>query len=308
MTYKDILYVVSTYEARSISAAAKSLYISQSALSQSIRKLEDELGMPLFIRTGSRLEPTKGCDFFVARGRDVLRAWTRFDMDLRQFVQGRQSALTIGFPAAYFANLLPFVLPRYEKAHPEVKVSVLEEPSDTLEKMVMQNTLDFCLVRDPIHTASIATEPLLTTEMLLALPKDHPYCLSHPYRGLNHLEYADLFELKDTPFALLKHPRIDHMWRPLFAANGFEPLVQRRSRAWSNLRYFVRQGNGAAIMDEIPVRTEPDEAYICYYRISRGNVRRRIMLAFHPDKVFTPHEQHFIDMLRQYPTLHNHPL
>jgi len=83
MTYKDILYVVSTYEARSISAAAKSLYISQSALSQSIRKLEDELGMLLFIRAGSRLEPTKGCDFFVARGREVLRIWSRFDIDLR---------------------------------------------------------------------------------------------------------------------------------------------------------------------------------------------------------------------------------
>ena len=67
MTYKDILYVVSTYESQSISAAAKSLYISQSALSQAIRKLEDELGMPLFIRTGTHLEPTKGCDFFVAR-------------------------------------------------------------------------------------------------------------------------------------------------------------------------------------------------------------------------------------------------
>lgn len=306
MTYKDILYVVSTYEAQSISEAAKSLYISQSALSQAIRKLENELGIPLFIRAGTRLEPTRGCEFFVARGRDVLRAWTRFDMDLKQFVQGRQSALTIGLPAAYFANLLPFVLPRYEKIHPEVKVNVLEEPSDTLEKMVMQNTLDFCLVRDPIHTASIATEPLLTTEMLLALPKDHPYCEAHPYRGLDRLEYVDLYDLKDTPFALLKHPRIDHMWRPLFAANGFEPLVQRRSRNWNNLRYFVRQGNGAAIIDEIPIRTEPDEDYICYYRISRGNVRRRIMLAFHPDKVFTPQEQEFIDMLREYPTLRKH--
>ena len=303
MTYKDILYVVSTYEARSISAAAKSLYISQSALSQSIRKLEDELGMPLFIRTGSRLEPTKGCEFFVARGREVLQAWTRFDIDLRHFVQGRQSALTIGLPAAYFSSLLPFVLPLYEALHPEVKVNVLEEPSDTLEKMVMQNTLDFCLVRDPIHTASIATEPLLTTEMLLALPRNHPYCKDHPYKGLDRLEYADLYDLRDTPFALLKHPRIESVWRPLFAANGFEPLVQRRSRLWENLRFFVREGSGAAIIDEIPIRTEPDEEHICYYRISRGNAHRRIMLAFHPDKVFAPHEQQFIDMLRQFPTL-----
>lgn len=308
MTYKDILYVVTTYEARSISAAAKSLYISQSALSQSIRKLEDELGMSLFIRAGSRLEATKGCDFFVARGREVLRAWTRFDIELKHYVQGRQSALTIGLPAAYFTSLLPFVLPRYEALHPGVKVNVLEEPSDTLEKMVMQNALDFCLVRDPIHTPSIATEPLLTTEMLLALPKDHPYCREHPYHGLDQLEYADLYDLKDTPFAILKHPRIENVWRPLFAANGFEPLVQRRSRDWNNLRFFVRQGSGAAIIDEIPIRTEPDEEHICYYRISRGNACRRIMLAFHPDKVFAPHEQQFIDMLREYPTLNKNTL
>lgn len=303
MTYKDVLYVVSTYEAQSISAAAKSLYISQSALSQAIRKLENELGIPLFIRTGSRLEPTKGCDFFVARGREVLRTWARFDSDLRHYVQGRQSALTIGLPAGFFTNLLPFVLPRYEQEHPEVKVNVLEELSDTLEKMVAQNTLDFCVVREPIHTASVAAVPLLTTELLLALPRDHPFCEAHPYLGLDRLEPAELSELKDVPFSLLKHPRIDHMWRPLFAANGFEPLIHRRSRDWNNIRFCVSQGESAAIMDETAVRADPQEDRICYYRIARGNVLRRMMLVFHPDKVFTQQEQQFIDMLRDYPTL-----
>lgn len=303
MTYKDILYVVSTYEAKSISAAAKNLYISQSALSQSIRKLEDELGMPLFSRVGAGLEPTRGCEFFVTRGREVLRAWSRFDMDLQHFVQGRQYTLTVGLPAAYVSNVLSYVLPRYEGLHPDVKVNVVEEPSDILEKMVMQNTLDFCLVREPCRSTTAVTEPLLTSEMLLALPKNHPYCLSHP-SSLDHLEYADLWDLKDTPFALLKHSRIEAVWRPLFATNGFEPTVLRRSREWGNLRYFVRDGNGAAIIDEIMARTEPDEDHICYYRISRGNVCRRIMLVYRPDKVFEPQERDFIDMLRDYPTLH----
>lgn len=303
MTYKDILYVVTTYEAQSISAAAKSLYISQSALSQAIRKLENELGAELFIRSGTRLEPTKTCDFFVTRGRGVLRVWTRFDSDLRHYIQGRQTALSIGLPANFYTNLLPFVLPRYEQAHPEVKVHVLEELSGTLEKMVMQNALDFCLVREPVQTPALASIPVFVTELLLALPKDHPFCAEHPYRGLDKMETVDLAEVKDTPFTLMKHDRIEYLWRPLFAANGFEPAIYRRSRNWDNILFCVKTGASAAIIDEIAARSEPDQDKICYYRISRGNVYRRLMLVFHPDKTFTEQEQWFIDTIREYPTL-----
>lgn len=303
MTYKDVLYVVTTYEAQSISAAAKSLYISQSALSQAIRKLENELGVELFVRSGTRLEPTRTCDFFVSRGRGLLRVWNRFDSDLHHYIQGRQTALNIGLPANFYTNILPFVLPRYEQAHPEVKVHVLEELSDILEKMVMQNTLDFCLVREPVQTPGTASVPLLVTELLLALPKGHPFCLEHPYRGLDEMETVDLAELKDTPFTLMKHQRIEYLWRPLFAANGFEPVIYRRSREWGNIKYCVKMGHSAAIIDETAARSDPDEDQICYYRISRGNVRRRMMLVFHPDKSFSEQEQWFIDMVREYPTI-----
>lgn len=303
MTYKDILYVVTTYESRSISAAAESLYISQSALSQAIRKLENELGTELFVRTGTRLEPTRTCDFFVSKGRGVLRVWNRFDSDLRHFIQGRQDDLNIGLPANFYTNLLPYVLPRYSEAHPEVKVHVLEELSGTLEKMVMQNTLDFCLVREPIQTPGLASVPVLVTELLLALPENHPFCAEHPYRGLDRLETVDLALLKDTPFTLMKHQRIEYLWRPLFAANGFEPIIHRRSREWQNIKYCVRMGKSAAIIDETAARSDPEQGGICYYRISRGNVLRRMMLVFHPDKSFSEQEQWFLDMVREYPTI-----
>lgn len=303
MTYKDVLYVVATYEARSISAAAKNLYISQSALSQAIRKLEDELGESLFIRRGTRLEPTKTCDFFVGRGREVLRVWSRFDADLKRFLEDQQTALNVGMSVGFFTNLLPYVVPRYEQAHPEVKLSIIEEDPDTLEKMVMENTLDLCVVRAPIHIPSVATLPLFTTELLLAVPRDHPFCKAHPYRGLDNLETVDLSQLKEEPFALLKHQRTDYLWRPLFAANGFEPIIYRRSSIWSNVKFCVKCGQALSIIDETAVRNEPDEDSVCYYRISKGNVHRQTLLAYHPDKYFTPQEQWFIDILKNYPTL-----
>ena len=67
--------------------------------------------------------------------------------------------------------------------------------------------------------------------------------------------------------------------------------------------FCVRQGESAAIIDETAARGNPDDGSICYYRISRGNVHRRMMLVFHPDKTFMEQEQWFIDIVRQYPTL-----
>ena len=107
MTYKDILYVITIYEEGSFSAAARKLYISQSALSQAIRKLETEFGMELFLRSGGSSEPTKACHIFVEQGRQVLQVWNQFESEMHIYAKRKQSDLSIGMPALLLKNLLP---------------------------------------------------------------------------------------------------------------------------------------------------------------------------------------------------------
>ena len=127
MTYKELLYVTTIFDEGSFSAAAKKLYISQSALSQTVRKTEQEFGLVLFSRNGIRAEPTKAGQYFIEQGRNVLQAWDEFDRKLHFYAESSQFEMTVGLPAGLVKNLLPFVIPRFEETHPNVKLNIIEE-------------------------------------------------------------------------------------------------------------------------------------------------------------------------------------
>lgn len=303
MTYKDVLYVITIYEEGSFSAAARKLYISQSALSQAIRKLERELGADLFLRSGTSSSPTRMCRLFVEQGRHVLQVWNQFESELHLFANRRQSDLTVGLPALLLKNLLPFFSSRFESASPGTVLEILEERSNALEKLAAQETIDLCVVRGPLQNTALASIPVLTPELLLALPKDHPFCQRHPYKGLDQLEEVDLAELREEPFSLLKHQRIEYVWKPLFQAAGFEPKIYRYSSMWSNIVEYIQSGKSIGFIDEIVVLHEPREDKLSYYRLKSGPILRDILVAYHPGKHLTATEQLFIDILKSYPLL-----
>lgn len=303
MTYKDILYVITIYEEGSFSAAARKLYISQSALSQAIRKLETEFGMELFLRSGGSSEPTKACHIFVEQGRQVLQVWNQFESEMHIYAKRKQSDLSIGMPALLLKNLLPYFSPRFEQLCPGTALDVLEERSNALEKLAAQEAIDLCIVRSPLLNTRLSSIPVLSPELLLAVPKDHPFCKRHPYRGLDQLEDVDLIELREERFSLLNHQRIQHVWKPLFQAAGFEPKIFRYSSMWSNIVDYILSGKSVGFIDEIVVLHEPREDKLCYYRLKTGPITRDILVAYHPGKNLSATEQVFIDILKSYPLL-----
>lgn len=303
MTYKDVFYVVTIYDEGSFSAAARKLYISQSALSQAIRKLEQELGVDLFLRSGTSASPTRACRLFVEQGRHVLQVWNQFESEMHLYANRRQSDLTVGLPALLPKNLLPFFGPRFEVASPSTILEVLEERSNALEKLAVQEAIDLCVVRGPLQNTALASTRVLSPELLLAVPKDHPFCQRHPYKGLDQLEEVDLSELRDEPFSLLKHQRIEYIWQPLFQTAGFEPKIYRHSSMWSNIVDYIQSGKSVGFIDEVVVLHEPREDKIAYYRLTSGPIIRDILVAYHPGKHLSAAEQLFIDILKSYPLL-----
>lgn len=304
MTYKDLLYAVTIYDTGSFSAAAKKLFVSQSALSQAIRKLEEEYGFELFTRSGTRSVPTKAGQVFVAQGRPILQAWNQFEAEMHIFADNQQSDLTIGMPPNYMKNLLPHVVPQFEAEHPNVRLKVIEDRSDTLEKLAMQDMIDLCVVCEPLHIQGIGRARAFPSEILVAVPMDHPFCQKHPYRGLDQIETIDLRELKEEPFSLLNNPRVNHIWDNLFAQYGFDPIIYRRSRVWNNVKDYIKYGFSVGMIDEVVVNHEPDDDKIAYYRLDPPEITfRYVVAAYRAGKRLSRQEQQFIEALKNYRTI-----
>jgi len=186
-----------------------------------------------------------------------------------------------------------------------VKLNIIEERSNTLELLVMQDTINLCVVQEPVYLDVVGRTRVFTSELLLAIPKNHPFCQRHPYRGLDHLETVDLSEFRSDVFSLLKHQRVDHIWNPLFAEAGFEPIIYRRSSLWNNIKDYVKQRFSLTLIDEIFVHHEPDEDSVAYYRINSPHINRPMVVAYCPGKRLSKQEQWFVDALREFPCIAN---
>ena len=115
----------------------------------------------------------------------------------------------------------------------------------------------------------------------------------------------DLSEFRGDAFSLLKHQRVNHMWSPIFAEAGFEPIVYRRSSVWNNIKDYIKQGLSLALIDEIFVRHEPDDEKVAYYRINSSHIRRHMVVAYCPGKRLSKQEQWFVDAMKAYPCIAN---
>lgn len=156
MTNHLELYKVFYYTAKSgsITAAAEELSISQPAVSQSVKQLEDILGVKLFIRTSKGIILTREGEAllpFVSRSMDELESGER---KLKELLDHEAGEIKIGasdMTLKYY--LLPY-LEKFHALHPKVKVTVYNSPTPDTLKTLSSNKIDLCIVSTPLPEIS----------------------------------------------------------------------------------------------------------------------------------------------------------
>ncbi|MGJ7507247.1 LysR family transcriptional regulator [Variovorax sp. GT1P44] len=142
MTLVQLRHLISLAESGSFSKSAQTLYITQPALSRSIRALEDELRMPLFDRVGRRSELTSFGHEVVERARQLLFEAGELRDSGRQMREGEGGVLRIGMGSGPGAMLMTPLLMRMATRHPKVRVVVARGGTDLLTQALRARTLD----------------------------------------------------------------------------------------------------------------------------------------------------------------------
>lgn len=298
MTHNELRYIITIYDEGNFSQAAKHLYISQPALSQSIQKIENELGGRLFSRSNAGATPTALCHKLVAEGRAVLEQWDRFMVNVQCMTEDMHASLEVGMCTFLVKNLLPHVLPVFKRRYPYIKLKVVEERTKKLEQSALDGTINLCIELSPQYNASLARLSLGSTELLLAVPSDHAFCKLHPYKGLEHLERVNLTPLQGETFALLKHRTTNALWDGFYAALGCQPRILWAEQ-WTGIRELILKESCVGFLDELIVHNEPEDERLSYYRVPVGLVPQTVLASFVPGKRISPQEQCFINVVKE---------
>ena len=170
MDLRTLRYFVYVAEARSFSKAAVQLRIAQPALSRQIRKLEDEVGIALILRTRRQLELTDAGLLMLQRAHSLLRQAAQTADDVRAHGSRVQGTLTLGVSPTICEALVPRIARECAALHPELRLSFVEGVSGFIFQRLINQELTLCLMHNPPRHRGIEIEPLLTEPMYLIGP------------------------------------------------------------------------------------------------------------------------------------------
>ncbi len=192
MELTQLRYFRAAAEANNFSEAAEKIHISQPALSLAVKKLEEELGIPLFERSKNKINLNDAGRLALTYAEAVLTKADEMKSTFRQFVR-RNDMLSLGFCDP---GPMRFSVPRLQKANPDISItSGLFDSEENLEFLLLAHKYDAIVsLRRPEHEA-IETVPFAREELLLSVPVGHPLasrksvCLHHE-RNLKLINYS----------------------------------------------------------------------------------------------------------------------
>ena len=232
MELRHLRYFVAVAEELNFSRAAGRMYLSQPALSQQIRKLEQELGVALFHRTKNHVALTEAGQVLLEGARRALVLVEQTAREAREVGGAEGRHLKVGFPE--YANHTPVAdaLQTFRRRYPYVELE--EHETFTLQETLQQidklnrGTLDVGFMLRPEEDELLEIEHVLDIELVAALPEDHPLA------GRDEVFLRELSDERLILFSRSFHPRSYDYVVGCCREAGFQPKVVQRKEPQLN--------------------------------------------------------------------------
>ena len=157
-----------------MTAAAEALHLTQSALSHSMRKLEDQLGTQLWHREGRSLRLTQAGEYLLTTAKRLLPQFTHAEDRLAQFARGERGTLRIGMECHPCYQWLQKITAPYLRSWPTVDFEVKQEFQFGGIGALFAHEIDLLVTPDPLRKKSLHFEPVFDYEQVLVVAEGHP--------------------------------------------------------------------------------------------------------------------------------------
>lgn len=246
-TIRQLQFFVAVAEQGSVSGAAHLLSISQSSVTEAVKALEADLGVPLFERRSRGLEITHKGSQFLRHAKEILRSVSNARMAFGEEAARAPGRLSLGVTSLVAGYVLSDILSRFRRAYPQVEVRAIEDNGDYLQHLLIGGELDVAVVlTSSIHDrAALHVETLQVSPYRLWLPLGH---------RLAAVEAIGLDQVVSEPLIMLSVDEIEESTNRLVAALGVRPNVAFRTRSVEAVRSLVATGAGVALLPNLVYR------------------------------------------------------
>lgn len=175
MEIRQLKAFLAIAEAKTFTAGARRVNVTQAAISMQIRQLEDEVGLPIFTRTPRRVILTEAGEYLLERARKILREHDSALAEIAEVAGAEYGRLRIGSASGTFAmNQLPRIMSGLREKFPHAELTVAAGTSERLVDKMMHGEIDTAFVSLPVDNLNVSTESLFSDEIVAIAHPKHP--------------------------------------------------------------------------------------------------------------------------------------
>lgn len=291
-----LLIILEVERQGSLTAAANKLCLTQSALSHSVKKLEQQLGALIWSREGRSLRLTQMGQYLLTVANRILPQLNQAEKRILQFAQGERGTLSIGMECHPCYQWLLKIVSPYLSAWPKVDVDVKQRFTFGGIGALFTHEIDILVTPDPFYKVGLHFEPVFDYEQVLVVNTQHPLA-SAPFVDPVQLSTEELITYPvDTD-------RLDIFNQFLLPA-GIHPKRHKTIESTDIILQMVANGRGVTALPRWLVQEYAVKMKITSVRLGQNGLSKQIFLGTRNTDSSIDYLQAFIQLARQTSTSH----
>jgi DNA-binding transcriptional LysR family regulator len=247
ITLRQISYFLAAAETGSISAAAVRMGISQSAVTESIRTLEDQAGVHLFERNSKGVALTYQGHQMMRHARLILSAVADAGRALGTRSESVTGTLNLGVTSLVAGYFLADILARFRRVVPNVEVRVVEEERPYIEHLLVNGELQLALM----IISNLENKMALGYETLMRSRNRVWMAPNHPFAKKATISFSEIAQEPLIALSIDEMPAITRSW---WAAHGLRPNIVLNTSSVEAVRGLVATGAGVTVLPDMTYR------------------------------------------------------
>lgn len=295
MELRQIQYFIEVAKREHVTEAAHSLHVAQSAVSRQLFNLEEELGVPLFIREGRNVKLTPIGRKFLNHMEKALKVIETAKREIEEYVDPYHGTIRVGFPSSISAYTMPEVISSFRELYPNVKFQLKQGSYHSLIESVINGSIDMALLGPvPLHNKKLKGSVLFSEQMVALLPNKHPLAMRNSIK---------LSELMNESFVLFPE---GYILREIILKAcrqlGFQPEISFEGEDIDAIKGLVSAGLGITLLPEITLIDSAPRSTV-KVRVTDPYVTRTVGVIISNERQLLPSQENFYQFLKEFFTV-----
>lgn len=241
---------ITVAEQKNLTRAAEKLFITQSAVSQNIKLLEEHFNSKLLDRTNKRIQLTKSGEILYLHAKQIMKQYSLAGRMIDELKEGVSGPLTIGSGFTFGEYLLPTIISAFILQHPKINPKITIKNSIRIANQVKQKQLDIGIIEREMFDDELLTVPFAEDDMVVIVPKDFP---------LDNGSEITVSELADLTWIIRESGSgTRQVTDTMFARTQLAPKKLLEFGSTQVIKETVKKGIGISFMSKVSVKDEID--------------------------------------------------